>query len=483
MKNIFNILILGLIIQSCSTSKKQTQNDIHAYFETIKQDENNLNTFFKKMPKGGDIHHHASGTPYAEDFIKNAINDSCFINTTTYQLYFNKKQALKEKDSSIVLINTLLANHPNEKDSIINNWSVKNYKERNKDGHDLFFSTFGKFKPAFVGHESELLSDICKRASNDNISYIETMIRVSNVSDSVSKLATKSKNKWDNDTRPVKIKLNNLYNYFVENNLSKWSKINADSLDNYYERTKRHNVHLKFQTYGVRVSSNQPEIFAHLIVAFETASLTDNLVGINFVAPEDHYNALNNYGLHMEMFQFLNNKYPNTNISLHAGELVLSKGSVTESDLKYHINDALKTAKATRIGHGVDLIQEDDYESILNFMKHNNCAVEINLESNEVILETNTINHPIRAYFKNDIPICISTDDEGVLRTNLINQYMLLLQYIPEIKYAEIKDIVYNSINYSFLNRIEKTKVLSELDDKFEIFEKEIIIFSKLLNE
>lgn len=478
MKNILSIIILGLLIQSCSSTKRVISSNLDTYFENIKQDKNKLKAFFKAMPKGGDIHHHASGTPYAEEYIKNALNDSCYINTTTYQLYFDKKDALYQKDSSAVLINTLLSQMPNEKDSIINNWSTRNYKERNKDGHDLFFSTFTKFKPAFVGHESELLSEICNRATSDNISYIETMIRVPNVQDSIGKLASSKKAEWNADTRPTKSKLNDLYQYFKENEISKWAKINADSLDSYYNKTNRHKVNLKFQTYGVRVSSNQPKIFGHLILAFETASLTENLVGINFVAPEDNYNALKNYKLHMQMFRFLSVKYPKTNISLHSGELVLGKGSVTEPDLKFHINDALKTANATRIGHGVDLVKEDNYKDILSFMKKNNCAVEINLESNEVILETSKNDHPIKEYLTNDIPICISTDDEGVLRTNLINQYLLLIEYVPEIKYSEIKKIVYNSIYYSFLNDTEKAKVLSELNNKFTDFEKEITTYN-----
>lgn len=370
MNKILRLIILGTIIQSCSITKEVSKNNnVESYFETIKQDNEKLKYFFQRMPKGGDIHHHACGTPYAEEYIKNAINDSCYINTTTYQLYFNKNQALKEKDSSAVLINTLLINSPNEKDSIIDNWSIRNYKKRNKDGHDLFFSTFTKFKLAFVGHESELLSEICKRASNDNISYIETMIGVPNVQDSISKLTFDKKAEWNSDTRSIEIKLNEIYKYFKDNDISKWAKVNADSLNSYHSKTNKCKVNLKFQTYGVRVSSNQPKIFGHLLLAFETASLTNNLVGVNFLAPEDNFNALKNYRVHMEMFKFLNKKYPCINISLHSGELVFGKGGVQEPDLKFHINDALKIANATRIGHGVDLIQEDNYESILTFMK------------------------------------------------------------------------------------------------------------------
>jgi adenosine deaminase len=467
-------LLLCLSIFSCTDGKKklnkENTDEIEDYFESIKDDKPELKSFFQKMPKGGDIHHHASGTPYAEDYIQNALKDSCFISTVTYQLYFDKKDAFSNNDNNAVLINTLLENNPNEKDSIINNWSVRDYKKRNKDGHDLFFSTFEKFKPAFVGHESELLSKICQKASKDNISYIETMISVPNIQDSVAKYADNEK--WNFDDKEIEIKLKELYKHYKDNHIDKWAQINADSLDSYYNKTNNYGVKLKFQTYGTRVSPNQQKIFGHLLLAFETALLTDNLVGVNFVAPEDNSYALKNYELHMQMFSFLSKKYPSVNISLHAGELILGKGSVKDIDLKFHINSALKTAKATRIGHGVDLINEDDYIEILDFMKKNKCAVEINLESNEVILETTPINHPINIYLKNKIPICISTDDEGVLRTNLTNQYLLLIEYVPNITYAQIKQIVFNSIEYSFLNQQEKKEMTQILDKNFKTFQK-----------
>ncbi|NER15057.1 hypothetical protein GWK08_16500 [Leptobacterium flavescens] len=476
MKKILT-LILSLILFSCAEKKDLTVSELSEktgiYFNSIKDDPSELKHFFTKMPKGGDIHHHSNGTPYAEEFIQNAINDSCYINPFTYQLYSNREKAILQGDTSAVLINTLLQNRPDKKDSIIDNWSVRNYKENNRDGHDLFFSTFTKFDPAFVGYESELLSEICRRAAADNISYLETMIAAPNINDSIAKFADAGQ--WDSDNRALLTKLADLYTHFKDNNISKWAKANADSLDNFYTRTNKHGIDLKFQTYGLRISANQPKIFGSLILAFETATLSENVVGVNFVAPEDNANALKNYSTHMQMFGFLHEKYPQVNISLHAGELVPGKGSVKESDLKFHINEALKTARAMRIGHGVDITGEDNYEEVLRFMNKNGRAVEINLESNEVILETNTKDHPINAYRKYNVPICISSDDEGVLRTNLINQYMLLIEYVPDISYEEIKSIVFNSIRYSFLVENDKSGVLKKLKSKFEEFEKEIV--------
>ncbi|WP_430809945.1 MULTISPECIES: hypothetical protein [unclassified Carboxylicivirga] len=465
---ILSSTLIVLLLTSCSFgNKKQFENDLNKHFENIKTDADALQSFFTLMPKGGDIHHHASGTPYAEEYILLALRDSCYINPHDYQLYANKKEAAHDNDA--LLINALLQQNPNYKDSIIDNWSVRNHKAHNKDGREQFFSTFSKFKAAFVGNEALLLSAICKRAAKDNIAYIESMIRVPNIQDSVAQFADKQA--WIDDTRALHLKLDDYYQYFINKDMDKWAQAYADSIDSYHGRTDKHGVALKFQTYGVRVSSNQAKIFGHLILAFEAAALSDQLVGVNFVAPEDNINALRNYKTHMAMFRYLSDKYPNVKIALHAGELVLGKGDTQAEDLTYHINDALKTARASRIGHGVDLKSENDYLGILDFMKENNCAIEINLESNAVILETTAHNHPVGEYLKHGIPVCIATDDEGVLRTNLINQYMMLVSYVPDIKYTQVKEIVFNTIGYSFLDETEKKDLLEQLEKEFQEFE------------
>jgi hypothetical protein len=474
MKISIIILTAFLFCYSCSIQYRTNSEHeiVEEYFEQVKAKPKALKEFFIKMPKGGDIHHHSSGTPYAERYIFYALQDSCYINPKSYQLYCNRRDALEQQDSSVVLINSLISANPNQKDSIIDNWSVRNYKERGLDGHDLFFSTFRKFSPAFVGHESQHLSEICKKASADNISYIESMIRVKNIQDSLAKYA--SKIQWNIENSTIEEALASLYEQYEDSNIDKWAWANADSLNSYFNRTDKHGIELRFQTYGLRVSSNQSAIFGQLILAFKTTELTDNLVGVNFVAPEDNFNALENYNLHMQMFEFLGKKHPTVNISLHAGELVLGKGSVKKEDIEYHITEALKIANAKRVGHGVDLISETNYETLLEEMKNNNRAVEINLESNEVILETDRTSHPINKYLAYGVPLCICTDDEGVLRTNLNNQYALLVKYVPDISYNQVKQIVYNSIKYSFVKEEKKIELIKELNKRFKTFEQEI---------
>jgi adenosine deaminase/adenosine deaminase CECR1 len=67
----------------------------------------------------------------------------------------------------------------------------------------------------------------------------------------------------------------------------------------------------------------------------------------------------------------------------------------------------------------------------------------------------------------------ISTDDAGVTRHNLANEYVLFAsRYKPS--YAEVKKASYNSIRYSFMASADKERLKRQLDQRFAKFEAEI---------
>ena len=66
----------------------------------------------------------------------------------------------------------------------------------------------------------------------------------------------------------------------------------------------------------------------------------------------------------------------------------------------------------------------------------------------------------------------ISTDDAGILRTNMTVQFVLLATRYAAFSYADIKQLVYNSIQYSFIeDPALKQKLVKDLDDRFKTFE------------
>src|SRR5689334_5273500 len=53
------------------------------YYETIRSRPPQLLAFLRRMPKGGDLHNHLSGTIYAENYIKWAADQGLCVNQTT----------------------------------------------------------------------------------------------------------------------------------------------------------------------------------------------------------------------------------------------------------------------------------------------------------------------------------------------------------------------------------------------------------------
>lgn len=227
---------------------------------------------------------------------------------------------------------------------------------------------------------------------------------------------------------------------------------------------------LRTQSYVLRDAS-PASVFASMYSGFKAAQHTKKLVGLNIVGPENSPRALRDYRLHMQMFNYFKSKYPAVRLSLHAGEL--SMGMVPPEELRFHISEAVNIAGANRIGHGVDVMYEKDADHLLRKLSDNGIAIEINLTSNEFIVAVSGMHHPITLYMQRGVPVVISTDDEGVSRSSMSNEYLLFMsRYQPS--YSTLKTTVYNSLKYSFLNDAEKVTQKKILDSRFASFERDI---------
>jgi adenosine deaminase len=171
-------------------------------------------------------------------------------------------------------------------------------------------------------------------------------------------------------------------------------------------------------------------------------------VGINFVMREDGYISMRDYTLQMKMVEYLHSQYPKVNISLHAGEL--APGMVPPAGLRFHIRQAVEMGHAERIGHGVDVMYEDDPLALLKEMAERHVMVEVNLTSNAVILGIRGDEHPFPVYRRMHIPVALSTDDEGVSRIDLTHEYVTAaLDY--RLSYAEAKELARTGMEHNFL--------------------------------
>src|SRR5262249_28579305 len=121
------------------------------------------------------------------------------------------------------------------------------------------------------------------------------------------------------------------------------------------------------------------------------------------------------------------------------------------SDLSFHIRQAIEIAGARRIGHGVSVAFERDAEGLLAEMRARPVVVEISLTSNDLILGARGKEPPLPAYLAAGVPVVLSTDDAGVSRIDLTNEYFRAARDYG-LSYRELKAIARNALRYSFLD-------------------------------
>ena len=157
---------------------------------------------------------------------------------------------------------------------------------------------------------------------------------------------------------------------------------------------------------------------------------------------------MSEYNRQMHMLDYLHSVYPRVHISLHAGEL--APGLVPPEGLTFHIREAIEVGHAERIGHGVDAMYESDPRALLKEMADRHVMVEINLTSNDVILGVTPPHHPLPEYRAAHVPVALSTDDEGVSRTDLTHEYVrAAMEY--GLGYLDLKAMARTSLEHSFL--------------------------------
>lgn len=435
-----------------------------------------LNLFFTRMPKGGDLHNHYSGSIYAETYLDWVQKKGWLIDECTLQIVKTESEG-----SCKQLTVPFLKSDASAYRKLLSLWSDKdfgNHIHMTPPPDQKFFNTFGFFGPIADDFIPTGLRILKQRALTENVGYIETML---------SQVGVNNDQYFTSDEREIfNQKLTNalsqgdtdlVLEQIVERLDSKEEFISTvdrfvDSVQRNHQGMDDEDFMMRYQTYAVRVL-DPLSVFADLLSGYMAAERSPLVVGVNIVAPENNTIALRDYTLHMRMYNYLLRKYPNVNRALHAGELTL--GMVRPKNLNFHIRQALEIAQAQRIGHGVDLPYENDSVGLLAALRSSS-VIEINLTSNQFILGVEGNQHPYLIYASYGVPLVISTDDSGVSRNNLSNEYMLLAsRYQPA--YARIKEYVYNSIKHSFLDEENKQIKIAQLDREFEEFEQEMSQF------
>ena len=434
--------------------------------------------FLSRMPKGGDLHSHLSGAVYAERYVDWAIADglclrladSTIVNPPCAEGHVPMAEAARDQAGRDRLINALSMRDfvPNEAEPI---------------GHDRFFATFTRFGAVSSQHFADMVLDQLAAYQDQATQYAELMVS----------FAGTDERKPFVDALAGQTSLEDKRAALDKAGLAAWVEKRKEDFARELETIDsrlacdaaktRPGCRVSFR-FIAQVSRNNSldDVFVQTAIAAALARIDPHIVGFNFVQPEDAAIALKDYSAHMRIIAFLAT-HPTgdkpVNVALHAGELWL--GLVPPGDLAFHITEAVDIAGARRIGHGVSLAFERDLDRLLKTMSERGIAVEINLTSNDMTLGVRGKDHPLPVYRAANVPVVLSTDDGGVERTDLTNEYVRAARDY-RLGYGALKRLARASLVYSFLPDADKRKELERFDHAAKDFERSIAHRASILD-
>jgi len=451
-------------LSAAQTPEQRTAN----YFESIRHSPPLLEAFLREMPKGGDLHNHLSGAVYAESYVQYAINDKLCIDKKALAF----AQAPCDESRNTVPAETALSD-PLLYRLMIDALSMRDFHPYSlpglsESGEDHFFATFGRFGLVSHAHTGEMLSEVVSRAGRQNISYLELTVGFDHTSPAIG-----SKVGWTDDFDQMREELSaagiqdaiaSIRKVVDQAEVEKNRLLACDDSAHADPGCK---VTIRY-IYEVYRGTPKEQVFAEIMSGFAVVKSDPRYLAVNPVMPEDGYTSMHDYDLHMKMFDYFHKLYPDVHLTEHAGEL--AAGLVPTSGLQSHIRQAVEIGHAQRIGHGVDIMEEERPIELLREMAQKHVAVEICLTSNDLILGVQGDRHPFPVYRKYGVPVVIATDDEGVSRSDMTHEYLRAVQSYG-LNYAELKRMVRSSLEYSFAEPQVKTGLLSDLEFRFTAFE------------
>jgi adenosine deaminase len=444
---------------------------------SLRRHEGALREFLKEMPKGADLHSHLSGAVTTERLIEWGGEDGLCVDTTTFTATpppcTQGQVPLADALSDPTLYNNVLAA-----------WSMEGFQGTLLEAHQHFFDTFGKFGTVLSdARTDDALADVLSIAGKNHQIYVELMQSFG--SSDVGRVASNYillGDPWDEGyllekraqimADPVFSATRDAAKTAIENEINGARELLGCDTPN---PDPGCNVEVRFIVQATR-TGDRGFVFAQWVYGFELAQIVPQVVGVNLVAPEEHPNSLLYYDDEMfalDVLRRFNQQDPtrrSVRISLHAGELIPEVLPMTpegQRHLTFHIRHAVEIAHAARIGHGVDVLKEtegDGVRDLLRKMRDADVMVEICLTSNAILLGKEGKSHPLRAYLKHHVPVALSTDDQGIFRIDITDEFVQAV--IKQSRnYRTLKDMVRTSLEHSFLSGPSLWEVPSHYDE------------------
>ena len=445
------VLLIGLNVSAQSPAPRKALADAEQstdrHFESLRKSPPQMLAFLLQMPKGGDLHSHLSGAVYAESYIQWAADAGVCVNNSTMVLALPPCTEGQSPAKSALTNSTLYR-------QMIDAWSMRNWQLSGQSGHDRFFDAFSRFGVATYNKTGAMLAETVSRAARGRVSYVELMLTPDGTSTGVRSSQIGDKVGWDGNVKSTLGKLK-------QNGIDDAPAIGVKNLQDAEAEKDRLlkcgtpqadagcSVTIRYIAQVSRGAQPGP-VFAQMVTGLTLANDPNSkVVALNLVQAEDGLASRQNFSLHMQMLNELRPLYPQARISLHAGEL--APGVVPPEGLTFHIRESVMTARAERIGHGVDIMHEDEPYELLREMARRNVMVEICLSSNDLILGVSGRQHPLAVYMQYGVPVALATDDEGVSRSEISREFLKAAED-QGLGYVQLKTMARNSLQYAFVS-------------------------------
>ena len=435
-------------------------------FEEARADDTALRAFLNRMPKGGDLHTHLSGAVYAERFIAWAAERDLCVDAANV--------VMENRDCQQAGVVPVAAALRDQKlyDRLVDAFSMRGFLPTPAlpTGHDEFFATFAKFDRASASRFVDMVADQLRRYAGENVQYVEFMVSFP-CSNDREKFRNAIAGKDDNAARIAALETAGLAECIALTRTGLAAAIGRIRNELACESQGPQPPCAVTFRFIAQVLRNDPldDVFIRTAIAAALIRAEPLVAALNYVGAEDALVARRDYTRQMQIIRFLASDVP---VALHAGELWL--GLVPPPDLTFHIREAIEIAGARRIGHGASLAFEHDMEGLLAEMRTRPVAVEINLTSNDLILGVRGKDEPLSTYVAAGVPVVLSSDDAGVSRITLSNEYFRAARDYG-FGYRLLKEIARNALIYSFLDEQQKRAELGRFDRASRNFERSVV--------
>jgi adenosine deaminase len=397
-----------------------------ARFEAARDDRTALRAFLHRMPKGGDLHTHLAGAVYAERFIAWAAQQNLCANLAHALL--SKPQC--DQPGDVPVADAM--HDQNLYDRLVNAFSTRAFVPTVAvpTDHDKFFAAFDKFGAVTGSRFVDMVIDQLREYDRENVQYVEFMTSFF-CSDDRDRFIAGMAGQTDDAGRLAALKTNGLDDCVTakRNDLAAALGKIASELACDPQGTQS-GCRVKFRFIAQILRNSSPDdVFLQTAIAAALIRAEPQVVALNLVQSEDNLVARRDYTRHMQIVAFLAKDVP---VALHAGELWL-----------------------------------------LAEMRARSVVVEINLSSNDIILGVRGKDHPLPTYLAAGVPVVLSTDDAGVSRINLTNEYLRAARDYG-LSYRTLKAIARNALTYSFLDEGQRRDELARFDRSSVEFERSV---------